>query len=249
MNSIVIPAMSPLGANLRRAARTAAISSLALILASCNSYQRRDVAGWSTADPTQNHPIIVDRKEVVLDLAVPPGSYGLTHSQKRDLHGFSHRFRRDDSGGVLVVRAPVGGANEIAAMRAMDDVRRVISRAGVGGNGAVFESYSSAGMTDAPVRVSFMRHTAEAPVCGAWPTNLARDPQNAPWPNLGCATQANLAAMVSNPRDLVEPRGQTPRSSERRDVTWDKYVKGETTAAEKNDEEKAVISDVEGGGK
>lgn len=246
MNSVVTLAGAPLRGGLGRAARAAAAVSLALALASCNTHGKRDVAGWSTADPTQSHPILVDRKEVVLDLAVPPGSYGLTHSQKRELRDFAHRFGREDSGGVLVVRAPGGGGNEIAAMRAMDDVRRVVSRAGAAD--AVFESYSAGGMPEAPVRVSFMRHTAEAPVCGSWPTNLARDPENAPWPNMGCAGQANLAAMVSNPRDLVEPRGMTPRSSERRDVVWDKYVKGETTGADKSEEEKATVSDVEGGG-
>ena len=48
-----------------------------------------------------------------------------------------------------------------------------------------------------------------------------------PWPNMGCATQRNLAAAVADPSDLVEPRGETPRPGERRDVVWGKYVKGE----------------------
>lgn len=236
----------PRGRRLRDAGRCAAVASLALALAACNAH-KRDVAGWATADPTQNHPIIVDRKEVVLELAVPAGSYGLTHSQKQDLYAFAHRFQQEDSGGVLLVRAPGGSANELAAMRAADDVRHVISRAGVGSNEALFESYSAGDLPEAPIRVAFMRHTAEAPACGAWPTNLARDPKNAPWQNLGCAGQANLAAMVSNPRDLVEPRGMTPRSSERRDVAWEKYVKGETSGAEKSDEEKSTVSDVGSG--
>lgn len=237
----------PRGRRLRDAGRCAAVASLALALAACNAH-KRDVAGWATADPTQNHPIIVDRKEVVLELSVPPGSYGLTHSQKQDLYAFTQRFRQEDNGGLLVVRAPGGGSNELAAMRASNDIRHVLSRAGVGGNNAIFESYAANDLGAAPIRVAFTRHTAEAPVCGAWPTNLARDPRNAPWYNLGCATQANLAAMVSNPRDLVEPRGMTPRSSERRDVAWDKYVKGETSGAEKSDEEKSAVSDVKGGG-
>lgn len=236
----------PLGRRLRQAGRFAAIASVALTLAACNAH-KRGVAGWATSDPTQNHPIIVDRKEVVLELAVPPGSYGLTHSQKQDLFSFAHRFKNEDSGGVLVVRAPSGGANELAAMRASDDVRHVISRAGLGGNQAIFESFPGH-RAAAPIRIAYMRHTAEAPVCGAWPTNLGRDPRNEPWPNLACASQANLAAMVSNPRDLVEPRGMTPRSSERRDVAWDKYVKGESSGAEKSQEEKSTVSKVEGGG-
>ncbi|RME98610.1 MAG: pilus assembly protein CpaD, partial [Alphaproteobacteria bacterium] len=214
-----------------RAPLFTAITLAGLLVAGCNSTAKRDVAGWLVADPTQRHPIVVDQKEVVLDIAVPRGSYGLTHNQKADLRAFAQQFRSDDSGGVLVVRAPNGGPNEIAAMRAMDDVRRTIVAAGVPRGQAVYESYYGGGVPDAPIRVSFMRHVAVGPECGDWSDNLARDPKNMPYRNLGCATQKNLAAMVSNPRDLIEPRGYAPRSSERRDVIWDKYIKGETTTA------------------
>ena len=38
--------------------------------------------------------------------------------------------------------------------------------------------------------------------------------------------------------DLLGPRNTTPRSSERRDTTWGKYVKGDTTGAEKGQDER-----------
>ena len=40
----------------------------------------------------------------------------------------------------------------------------------------------------------------------------------------------------------------TPRSSQRRDVIMDKYVKGDTTVAKKSEDETAKVSDVKGGG-
>lgn len=229
------------------AGRILAVSALMLVLAGCNGHGRRDVAGWLVASPTERHPIIVDRKEVVLDIAVPPGSYGMTHAQKNDLVGFVHRFKQEGNGGILVVRAPNGSKNEIAAMRALDDVRRVVANAGVSRNDGAFESYFAGGIADAPIRVSFMRHVATGPECGDWSDNLARDRKNMPYRNLGCASQRNLAAMVANPRDLIEPRAMTPRSSERRDTVWDKYVKGETTISEKDNEEKSQVSEVQGG--
>lgn len=231
-----------------RAGRAIVVSALAITLAACNGHGRSEVAGWLVADPSARHPIIVDRKEVVLDLAVPPGSYGLTHNQKRDLLAFIHRFKQEDSGGILVVRAPSGSRNEIAAMRTMGDVRRVAANAGVSQKDSTFEAYFGGGVANAPIRVSFMRHVATGPECGDWSDNLARDRKNLPYRNFGCATQRNLAAMVANPRDLIEPRGMTPRSSERRDTVWDKYIKGETTIAEKDKQESAEVSDVEGGG-
>ena len=52
-----------------------------------------------------------------------------------------------------------------------------------------------------------------------------------PWTNMGCATQRNLAASVADERDLLGPRGETPRPGERCDNVWGKYVKGEMTGS------------------
>ena len=228
--------------------RGIAIAALVLVLAGCNATGRRDVAGWRGASTEERHPIVVDRKEVVLDIAVPAGSYGMTHAQKNDLAAFIRRFKQQDSGGILVVRAPNGSRNEIAVMRALDDVRRVAASAGIAPKDAAFETYYAGRVASAPIRVSFMRHVAVGPECGEWPRNVGRDPKNMVYQNFGCATQRNLAAMVANPRDLVEPRGMTPRSSERRDTVWEKYVKGETTIADKDEEEKSQVSEIQGGG-
>jgi pilus assembly protein CpaD len=54
---------------------------------------------------------------------------------------------------------------------------------------------------------------------------------NLPYPNFGCATQRNFGAQVANPADLLGPRSETARSSERRDQVWSKYVKGAATGA------------------
>jgi pilus assembly protein CpaD len=71
-----------------------------------------------------------------------------------------------------------------------------------------------------------------------------------PFPNLGCATQRNLAASIDNPNDLVEPRDETPRSGERRDEIWSKYVKGQPTISKRDPSEHANASEVSpiGGG-
>jgi type IV pilus biogenesis protein CpaD/CtpE len=40
----------------------------------------------------------------------------------------------------------------------------------------------------------------------------------------------------------------TPRDSQRRDVIMDKYVRGDTTVANKSKDERAKVSEVKGGG-
>jgi pilus assembly protein CpaD len=54
---------------------------------------------------------------------------------------------------------------------------------------------------------------------------------NLPYPNLGCANQRNLAVQIANPADLLGPRSETARASDRRDQVWNKYVKGAATGA------------------
>ena len=62
--------------------------------------------------------------------------------------------------------------------------------------------------------------------------------------NLGCATQRNLAAMVDNPADLIQPRGEGPAYSARRSVALDKYRKGENPAGIYDRYEQGKISDL-----
>ena len=225
-----------------------ALGALLLIgLPGCQTHGAKDVRGWVIADPTQQHPIIVDKHEEVLDLAVPRGAYGLASSQRARAQNFLRGYKQEGNG-VLLIRAPSGSPNEIAAMRVLDDVRRVMQQEGVAHKASHVEPYFADGDPRAPVRISYLRHVALPPECGSWPTNLAADPGNFSYHNMGCATQRNLAAMVANPNDLLEPRGMTQRSGERRDTIWNKYVKGETTVAEKSDEESGAVSEVEGGG-
>lgn len=227
--------------------RLAAVLAIGVTLAACAAPREKSVRGWLVADPTARHPILVGSAPVALDLAVPRGSYGLTRNQTYELRDFLRQYRETNEG-PLIVGAPSGGANEIAVMHAMGQLRREFTRAGLSRKNIQFDVYSGGGAGNAPITVSYHTFTALAPECGDWSDNLVRDPKNLPYRNFGCATQRNLAAMVANPRDFVEPRDMTPRDSQRRDILMDKYVRGEATVANKADEEGAKVSDVSGGG-
>ena len=225
--------------------------SVALVLgaslAGCVSQREKSVKGWLVAEPTERHPINVGSMPVSLNLAVPARGYGLTQRQRNDLRYFLRDYRHKNEG-LLRIAAPSGGVNEVAVMHALGDVRREFRRAGISKHEVQFEAYSGSGGASGPIKVSYMTFVAIGPECGDWSDNLARDPKNLPYRNYGCAAQKNLAAMISNPRDLIEPRGMTPRDSQRRDVIMDKYVRGETTVANKSEDEKAKASEVKGGG-
>jgi pilus assembly protein CpaD len=77
---------------------------------------------------------------------------------------------------------------------------------------------------------------ATAGECGAWPKNIGGGfGENINYENFGCASQANLAAMVDNPSDLITPRASDPSDQGRRAVVIEKYRKGEVTAGDFNE--------------
>jgi pilus assembly protein CpaD len=103
--------------------------------------------------------------------------------------------------------------------------------------------------TLATIRLSYPKIAAVAGPCGLWPEDLGpsvNDPgyfENKSYYNFGCAYQRNMAAMIDNPSDLVQPRPETPAYTMRRTEGFEKYRKGTTTATDYSESEKAKLSD------
>ena len=99
------------------------------------------------------------------------------------------------------------------------------------------------------IRLSYSRISAVAGPCGVWPEDLGPSIknksyyENKPYYNFGCAYQRNMAAMVDNPSDLVQPRPETPAYTIRRSEAFEKYRKGTTTTTTYPEAEKAKLSD------
>lgn len=212
-----------------KAAKLLALSVLPLFLAACeHDGQGTRVAGWALVDPEQRHPILVSQQPANLNIHVAASSSGLSPSQRGRLLDFVAHFRASDSGNSrIVIAAPGGSANEGAAMIAADQARQIMLDSGFSDSTIAVEAYQG-GAGDAPLRISYMRYVAEGPECGDdWSQNLARNYSNTPYPNMGCAGQKNLAAMISNPADLLGPRTMGPREADRRNTAQSKYIKGE----------------------
>jgi pilus assembly protein CpaD len=228
--------------------KLAVAASIALAISACRPGDEpgAHVAGWTAVDARQRHPIVVSEQPANLAVRVARGSGGLTPQQRAQVADFMNRYTARDAGnGRVMIGVPSGSANEVAAMHAVADLRFIMRDFGVREADMSIQPYRAEGGRDAPLRISYARFAAEAPECGFWPTNLAEDPRNVPYPNLGCASQRNLAAQISNPADLLGPRTMQPASSERRDVTWDKYIKGESTIAKKDSDEKVQVKNAQ----
>ncbi len=119
-------------------------------------------------------------------------------------------------------------------MHAVQEIRALLDDNGFQESAISVEAYHEERDPQPPIRVSYLRYVAEAPECGNWPTNLAEQNRQPALPQLRLRHTAQPGRQVANPADLLGPRTETARSSERRGVHWDKYVKGKPTGASKS---------------
>ena len=229
----------------RALAMAAALTLTAVALGGCDHMfgdkaEQMD-AGPVIIDPTQRHPIVVSQQPHKMTLRVARGAVGLNPAQRASVIDFLTKFRTVDAGNSkLLISVPSGSANEISAMNAVSDMRPILADLGFSESSVSIEPYHADGDPQPPLRISYLRFAAEGPTCGKWPSNLADTSRNLNYENFGCAQQRNLAAMVSNPADLLGPRTMTPSSAERRDTTWEKYVKGESPHNDRSGDERVT---------
>ena len=152
--------------------------------------------------------------------------------------------------GVIIAEVPVGTPNARAAADASREILAVLAAGGVPARGIRVRNYHPEDPRQfATIRLTYPRIIADAGPCGLWPEDLGpsiKDKSyidNKPYYNFGCAYQRNMAAMVDNPADLMQPRPETPAYTERRSIAFEKYRKGTTTTTTYPEAEKAKLSD------
>lgn len=217
-------------------------------LAGCNTTQQ--VAGVPDVptDYRMRHPIVLSEANRSMEVFIGSNRGALTPSQRADVLAFAQTWRREATGGVII-DLPSGTSNAHAAHGALHEVRSILSATGVPPHAIAVRDYQPSPNQLATIRINYPKIAASAGPCGLWTTNLGPDmnrdyTENQPFWNLGCSVQRNLAAMVDNPADLVQPRGETPPYSPRRSVVFDKFRKGESTATIYPNDDKSKISDV-----
>jgi pilus assembly protein CpaD len=199
-------------------------------------------AGPSTPTQADNHRITVAASAQRMEIAVAPGDIGLTPQASAELRAFASDYLRAGYG-ALVMSAPSGGPNSDAAALVAHEARMALTDAGV--SYAAIASNTHEGGEASPIVFNFERYVAQAPECESIGTqNLAgwSASNNQPWPSFGCAMQANLAAMIEDPRDLLRPRTEDPRDGARRASVMEAYRAGEQTHADRSADESIQIS-------
>lgn len=209
--------------------RLAAAIALTSALGGC--YQTHTARNEVPSDYRDRHPITVREGARQVDVFIGRNRGGLTAAQRADVLAFAQWWKREANSGIMI-KVPRGGASDRAAADAMREVHSILAQSGVPGKAVYVQPYRPEAASLVSIKIEYTKMIAEAGPCGEWPDDLGPTmnknySQNQPYWNFGCASQRNLASMIDNPADLVQPRGEQPAYAGRRSVALDKYRKGE----------------------
>ncbi|MGB9116791.1 CpaD family pilus assembly protein [Bradyrhizobium sp.] len=234
----------------RRAFRIAgALAGLAIALGAC-THTDEVVATASVPDDYRlRHPIAIQEADRSIVIFVGRARGGLSAEQRADVMGLAQIWLQEGTG-AIVADVPVGTPNARTAADAFREVHALLSAAGVPPRGITVRHYHPEDPRQlATIRLNYPKISAVAGPCGLWPEDLGpsiKDKsyfENKPYYNFGCAYQHNMAAMIDNPSDFVQPRPETPAYTARRTEGFEKYRKGTATTTTYPEAEKAKLSD------
>ena len=222
---------------------------VAVALGACTHTDQVATTASVPDDYRQRHPIAVQEADQSVVVFVGHARGGLSASQRADVMGLAQTWLREGTGAINA-DLPVDTPNERAAADSLREIQALLAAAGVPPRGLVVRRFHPEDpRLMAAIRLSYPRITAVAGPCGLWPEDIGSSSknksyfENKEYYNFGCAYQRNMAAMVDNPSDLVQPRAETPAYTPRRNVAFEKYRKGTTTTTTYPEAEKAKLSD------
>ena len=210
----------------------AGVALTALCVAGCALPTIKDPA--YTEDFRVRYPITVAPEMRTLRMPYAGPGASIDPEMQAQLQQFVHEYRNNGAGALSV---STGEGQEHVAFEFAGHVAELgvpRDRILLGTNAAL--------ETGSEVEIGFISYKAETKPCGDWSEDVASTRQNSPFPNLGCATQNNLAAMVADPRDLMGPQPMDPGDTQRRMTVLEKYRAGEPTPTVRIDAQESYVS-------
>ncbi len=234
----------------RSLALLSAIIGATVALGGCRTVAQDDAAISVPSDYRLRHPIVVEERLRSTEVFVGSFRGGLTATQRADVIAVGQNWLREGTG-AITVEVPAHTPNARAAQESRREIHSLLAATGVPANAIATRNYTPNDPRQfATIRLGYPLVAATAGPCGTWPEDLSASIKNKsyysnrPYYNLGCASQRNLAAMVANPSDLVQPRPEMPAYAARRTYALDKYRQGQGTATTYPDADKNKISNV-----
>ena len=227
--------------------RAAIVVGFGALVCACNTDQQITGIPDAPADYRMRHPITVSEAPRTLELFIGANRNSLTATQRAQVLAFAQTWKSEATGGVLI-DVPAGTVNQRAAAAAAHEAQSILAATGVPPGAMRVRSYPAGAGALGTIHITYPKITAQAGPCGVWPEDMGpsfnRDYfENQQYWNFGCAYQRNLAAMVENPADLVQPRAESPAYTMRRTTVVDKYRQGQATATQYPDANSGKITD------
>src|SRR5467141_887754 len=226
-----------------------ALAVVSAALGACTSTGGEVATASVPNDYRQRHPIAIQEADRSIVIFVGHARGGLSASQRADVIGLAQIWLREGTGAINA-DVPVDTPNARAAADSFREIQALLAAAGVPPRGIVARRYHPEDPRQmATIRLNYPKISAVAGPCGLWPEDLGPSIKNKSYfenknyYNFGCAYQRNMAAMVDNPSDLVQPRSETPAYTTRRTEAFEKYRRGNTTATTYPEADRAKLSD------
>jgi pilus assembly protein CpaD len=226
-----------------------ALVGLAVVLGACTHTDDAVTTASIPDDYRLRHPIAIQEADRSVVIFIGHARGGLSAEQRADVMGLAQTWLHEATGAINA-DLPVDTPNARAAADSMREVQSLLAAAGVPPRGLVIHRYHPEDPRQmATIRLNYPKITAVAGPCGLWPEDLGpsiKDKsyfENKSYYNFGCAYQRNMAAMVDNPSDLVQPRTETPAYTPRRSEAFEKNRKGTVTTTSYPEATTAKLSD------
>ncbi|HKD46600.1 MAG TPA: CpaD family pilus assembly protein [Rhizomicrobium sp.] len=187
-------------------------------------------------DPRDNHPIMVEPLTQSLHVSASAG--GIAPAEMGRFYAFVSNYQAHGNG-KIVISAPDGA-------EANDEVAWIADRINAMGvsRDQILVANHDVTPGDDRVELNYVTYQANTAPCGDWSEDLAYTLDNKTAANFGCSVQHNVAAMVSDPRDLMSPRPMDGSDANRRATVLTNYEKGAPTGAAMTADQKSAISEV-----
>jgi len=187
-------------------------------------------------DAREVHAIHVEMRPV--ELVLMPGLDGaLSPADSKRVKDFVDAWRDRGRGPLRVAMS--ARLSQRAQDRLLGDLKGLVKRRGADAKAVM----PVAAFADtAGVSITFDDFVAVAPVCAGESVSMSSRGANVASPEFGCATQRNIAAMVANPADLIDPAASGDASAARGALVIQNHRLGKPTAAQTGSDKGVIVS-------
>jgi pilus assembly protein CpaD len=207
----------------REALKVGVALAMAVTLGACASGKDAMSTGSVASDYRKTHPILVAEQERKLQLIIASDDKKLSFADTQRIEAFAQAFRASGAH-QLKLHKPRHAANQRGVNNVTPKILHVLRHQGIGGHHLHQVSYDLQHPEEpGVVHLSYKAVTASVEECGIWETDINDTFSNKNYANFGCASQANFAAQIADPKDLVTPRAPGPIDAEQRQNVLGEY--------------------------